>query len=138
MRAALAALVLASLLTPAAGGPIATVAGTGDPRLDGTRRYYFSQAWGAAARLIVVDDRSYRDARLANSDDPAGDDPAPTILGTPQLQWLQQELSRAQAEGVTWKFVAISSPIQQIGRASEIGVDADGTKAWNGGYRVEL
>jgi hypothetical protein len=38
---------------------------------------------------------------------------------------------------VTWKFVVISSPIQHIGHASEIGVDLDGTKSWQGGYRVE-
>ena len=113
------------------------VQGTGDVRLDGTRRLYFSQTWGAAARLIMVDDRSYRDIRLPNSDDPRVDDPNRTILGAPQLAWLENELAGAQADGVTWKFVVISSPIQHIGRASEIGVDLDGSKSWAGGYRVE-
>jgi hypothetical protein len=110
---------------------------TGDPRLDGTRQLFFSQPWGQTARLIVVDDRSYRDVRLPNSDDPRADDPNRTMLGAPQLAWLENELSQAQAAGVTWKFVVISSPIQQIGRASEIGTDLDGSKSWAGGYRVE-
>jgi len=113
------------------------VSGTGDPRLDGTRGYYFSQPWGTVARVMVVDDRSYRDVRLKTSDDPAADDPNRTMLGRPQLSWLENELLTAQGEAVTWKFVVISSPIQQIGRTSEIGVDADGTKSWAGGYRVE-
>ena len=114
-----------------------TVSGTGDPRLDGTRGYYFSQPWGTAARLIVADDRSYRDVRVSNSDDPRADDPARTMLGAPQLTWLEHELSSAQSDGVTWKLVVISSPIQHIGRASEVGADLDGTKSWEGGYRVE-
>jgi alkaline phosphatase D len=113
------------------------VQGTGDPRLDGTRQLYFSQPWGAAARLIMVDDRSYRDIRLPNSDDPRADDPNRTILGAPQLAWLEDELQADQAAGVTWKFVVISSPIQHIGRASEIGTDLDDGKSWAGGYRVE-
>jgi phosphodiesterase/alkaline phosphatase D-like protein len=110
---------------------------TGDPRVDGTRRLYFSQPWGKSARLIVVDDRSYRDIRLPNSDDPRADDPNRTMLGAPQLRWLEDELRMAQSEGVTWKFVVISSPIQHIGRPSEVGADLDGTKSWEGGYRVE-
>ena len=113
------------------------VADSGDPRLDGTRRLYFSQSWGKSVRLFMVDDRSYRDVRLPNSDDPRADDASRTILGAPQLDWLEQELASAQADGVTWKFVVISSPIQHIGRASEIGVDLDGSKSWEGGYRVE-
>ena len=104
---------------------------------NGTRQLYFTQPWGQAARLIVVDDRSYRDARLPNSDDPRADDPSRTMLGATQLQWLETELTSAQADGTTWKFVVISSPIQHIGRKSEIGVDLDGSKSWEGGYRVE-
>ncbi|MGI8553542.1 MAG: alkaline phosphatase D family protein [Dehalococcoidia bacterium] len=114
-----------------------TVAGAGDPRMDGTDRFYSGQSWGSAMRLFTVDDRSYRDARLASSDDAQADAPGRTMLGTPQLQWLEDGLLAAQRESVTWKFVVISSPIQQIGRASEIGSDLDGSKSWAGGYRVE-
>ena len=113
------------------------VNGTGDPRLDGTRQYFFSQPWGSLARLIVADDRSYRDRRLRNSEDPEADNPGRTMLGAPQLAWLEDELLAAQQAGVIWKLVVVSSPIQRIGRASEIGVDLDGSKSWAGGYRVE-
>jgi hypothetical protein len=113
------------------------VSDTGDPRVDGTRQLYFSQPWGKSARMIMVDDRSYRDIRLPNSDDPRADDPNRTMLGVPQFQWLEKELQTAQNEGVTWKFVVISSPIQHVGRPSEVGADLDGTKSWEGGYRVE-
>lgn len=114
-----------------------TVQGTGDPRLEGTGRYYYAQQWGADAMLVVVDDRSYRAERPRSSDDPAGDDPARPMLGAPQLAWLQDTLLDAQQRGVTWKLIVISSPIQEIGRPSEIGVELDTTKSWAGAYRAE-
>jgi phosphodiesterase/alkaline phosphatase D-like protein len=110
---------------------------TGDPRLDGTGRYYYAQQWGRDAVLIVADDRSYRDAELASADDPAADSPDRTILGRPQLAWLEETLRAAQARGTTWKLVVISSPIQELGRAAEVGVDLDLPKTWAGGYRAE-
>jgi alkaline phosphatase D len=113
------------------------VSGTADARLDGTNGYFYAQQWGADAMLVVVDDRSYRDAPVANSDDPEGDRPDRTILSGPQVAWLEHTLREAQRRGVTWKFVVVSSPMQEIGRASEIGVDLDGIKSWAGGYRYE-
>ncbi len=95
------------------------------------------QPWGATATLIVADDRSYRAARLASSDDPAADSPDRTMLSGWQLDWLEHALLDAQQRGVTWKFVVISSPIQEIGRPSEIGVELDTAKSWAGGYRYE-
>ena len=62
--------------------------------------------------MCIVDNRSYRDIRLPNSDDPRADDPNRMILGAPQLAWLESELAGNQTSGVTWKFVVISSPIQ--------------------------
>ena len=46
--------------------------------------------------------------------------PALVIIGAvaglrPQLAWFEQGLLDAQAQGITWKFVAVSSPIDQIG-----------------------
>jgi phosphodiesterase/alkaline phosphatase D-like protein len=116
---------------------VSQVSGTGDPRLDGTQRFYYNQRWGKDAELFVVDDRSYRDVRLSPDDNPQADDPQRTMLGAPQLDWLEQALLGAKLHGVVWKFVVISSPIQQFGRASEIGADVDSTKSWAGGYRVE-
>jgi phosphodiesterase/alkaline phosphatase D-like protein len=90
-----------------------------DSRSDGTPQLYFAQQWGANCIYIQTDDRSYRDIRLAkpgNSgpiDDigPRADNPNRTMLGTTQLQWLKSTLEQAQRDGIPWKFVAISSPI---------------------------
>ena len=106
-----------------------------DPRSDGTQKFYSAQRWGANALFVNVDDRSYRDIRLrtaAGADDtgPRADNPDRTMLGATQLAWLKQTLLDAQAQGVPWKFVAISSPIDQVGPGQ------DG-KSWAGGYRSE-
>jgi phosphodiesterase/alkaline phosphatase D-like protein len=109
----------------------ATVAGTGDPRLDGTQQFYRAVPWGQNVELFVLDDRSYRDAALNDATNPAAYDCARTMLGHPQLTWLQQQLQSANDRGVVWKVVIISSPIQELGRAY------DGTKSWAGGYMCE-
>src|SRR5262249_36379502 len=114
------------------------VGASGDPPRGAVPdRFYYAQQWGADAILVVVDDRSYRGVRLRTSDEPEADSPDRTMLGPAQLAWLQDTLLEAQRRGITWKFVVISSPIQEIGRASEVGVDLDGTKSWAGGYRYE-
>lgn len=105
-----------------------------DPRTDGTQQLYYSQQWGANSIFINVDDRSYRDIRMktaAGADDtgPRADNPNRTMLGATQLNWLKQTLKNAQASGITWKIVALSSPIDQVGD--------DGGKSWIGGYRAE-
>ncbi|MBV9132184.1 MAG: alkaline phosphatase D family protein, partial [Chloroflexi bacterium] len=109
----------------------AVVQATGDPRLDGTRQFYRTVSWGANVELFILDDRSYRDAALANATDPAAADCSRTMLGAPQLSWFENQLTSAQSHGVTWKVVVISSPIQELGK------DFDGTKAWPAGYVCE-
>jgi phosphodiesterase/alkaline phosphatase D-like protein len=111
-----------------------TLSAPGDPRADQTQQLYFAQQWGAHSIFFNVDDRSYRDIRLqtpSGSDDtgPRADNPDRTMLGPTELAWLEQGLLGAQAGGITWKFVAVSSPIDQI--VSESG------KHWPGGYRAE-
>jgi alkaline phosphatase D len=105
-----------------------------DPRTDKTQQLYFSQQWGANSIFINVDDRSYRDIRLktaAGADDTGlrADNPKRTMLGVTQLNWLKQTLKDAQASGITWKIVAVSSPIDTGGENSG--------KSWIGGYRAE-
>jgi|SRR5579859_238640 len=39
-----------------------TVAGTGDPHLDGTGQFYRAVPWGGSVEVFILDDRSYRDA----------------------------------------------------------------------------
>jgi len=135
---------------------IATVNAPGDPRSDGTQKLYFSQQWGANSIFFNLDDRTYRDIRLRNAagDDngPRADNPNRTMLGSTQMQWFEQALLDAQRQGITWKIVAVSSPIDQIGPIGGSftvtnGVDngpgtystaeTDGGKSWMGGYRPE-
>jgi hypothetical protein len=127
--------------TPMSGltivGP--TVNAPGDTRLHGTARNYFAQRWGKHALYIQTDDRSYRDARLGTeagrdppATDPRGDHPKRTMLGVTQSEWLRQTLRESTA---TWKFVAISSPIDMVGAPAN-GEPQD-QKSWYGGYRAE-
>jgi phosphodiesterase/alkaline phosphatase D-like protein len=124
-----------------------------DPRMDGTQQLYFAQPWGANSIFFNLDDRSYRDIRLktpSGADDtgPRADNPDRTMLGRTQLSWFEQSLLEAQAQGITWKFVAVSSPIDQIGPiggsftvtnadSTYSNVESDGGKSWMGGYRAE-
>jgi phosphodiesterase/alkaline phosphatase D-like protein len=91
-----------------------------DPRTNGTRQLYVAQQWGQNAILINSDCRSYRDIRMktaANADDtgPRADNLNRTYLGATQLAWLEQTLLAADQAGITWKFINISDPIDQIG-----------------------
>lgn len=118
------------------------VSAPSDPRSDGTQKLYFSQQWGANSMFFNVDDRTNRDIRLrkvsgtGTADDTGdrADNPGRTMLGSTELAWLQNSLVAAQQQGVVWKIVATSSPIDQIGA---IGSGADGGKSWIGGYRTE-
>jgi phosphodiesterase/alkaline phosphatase D-like protein len=129
-----------------------TVYSPNDPRSNGTQQLYYAQQWGANSIFINADDRSYRDIRMktASGADDTGsraDNPDRTMLGATQLAWLEQTLLDAQAKGTPWKFVAISSPIDQIGvigDQSAISVTngnfttgSDGGKSWIGEYRAE-
>jgi 3-phytase/alkaline phosphatase D len=131
----------------------------GDPRSDGTQQLYFEQQWGANNIFFNLDDRSYRDIRLRTG--PAGgsddngvraDNPDRTMLGQTQLQWFEQSLLAAKEQGILWKIVAISSPIDQIGPiggsftltngpdngpGTYSNTESDGGKSWMGGYRAE-
>ncbi len=105
--------------------------------MDGTQKFYRTIPWGGNLRLFIVDDRSFRDRRLANSDLPDATSCSRTMLGATQLKWLQDQLLAAKAEGVVWKVMVASSPMQALGRASQTGVDVDGGKSWAGGYNCE-
>jgi phosphodiesterase/alkaline phosphatase D-like protein len=116
------------------------VSAPSDPRSNGTPQLFFAQQWGANSVYVQTDDRSYRDIRLSKlsgnrtTDDigPRADNPNRTMLGSPQLQWLERTLLQAESDGIRWKFVVISSPIDQVG-----GTQAPDGKSWWGGYRSE-
>ena len=111
-----------------------------DPRSNGTLQLYFARQWGANSIYVQTDDRSYRDIRLAKlagnrTIDDVGsraDNQERTMLGSTQLQWLKATLLQAQQDRIPWKFVAISSPIDQVG-----GAPVQDGKSWWGGYRSE-
>ncbi len=100
--------------------------GTGDPRMDGKPRLYRHRRFGSDAAIFMVDARSFRDdsapllthvpsareyqAYLANAYNPER-----TMLGAAQLEMLRADLLAAHDDGVTWKFVMVPEPVQNLG-----------------------
>ena len=110
-----------------------TVVSPNDPRSNGTPQNYFSANWGGAARYIQLDDRTYRDARMYNTTPLIADDPNRTMLGMTQLGWFKQQLLQAQSDGIIWKVVAVSTPI-------DVWLDPSNNldnKSWIAGYNAE-
>jgi phosphodiesterase/alkaline phosphatase D-like protein len=102
-----------------------TWVGTGDDSMEGERNLYRYREFGADAAIFLLDSRSFRDEMLDNPDplDPsafrdAAFAPDRTMLGSAQLQALQDDLLAAQAAGITWKFVMVPEPIQNLGPAN--------------------
>jgi phosphodiesterase/alkaline phosphatase D-like protein/predicted AlkP superfamily phosphohydrolase/phosphomutase len=107
----------------------------GQARTHGKPKLYRARTFGADAALFLVDARSFRDrglpavesatnpaqvaAFLAQSFDinPATGQPLPrrTMLGGAQLADLKRDLLAAHQAGVTWKFVCVPEPIQNLG-----------------------
>jgi phosphodiesterase/alkaline phosphatase D-like protein len=98
---------------------------TGDPRTAGKRKLYRYRTFGGDAALFITDQRSFRDQELvpANITNPAdvvrfgvqAFDPTRTLLGRQQLADLAHDLLDAQYKGITWKFVLVPEPIQNLG-----------------------
>jgi 3-phytase/alkaline phosphatase D len=95
---------------------------TGDDRTAGERQLYRYNTYGSDASIIVLDSRSFRDAQLAPADlsNPTEFlvntfDASRTLLGSVQVEDLKRDLLDAEAQGITWKFVAIPEPIQNFG-----------------------
>ncbi|MCS6921289.1 MAG: ExeM/NucH family extracellular endonuclease, partial [Elioraea sp.] len=98
--------------------------GTGDARVDGRYDLYRYQTFGSDAAVFVLDARSFRDGPIAAWNGTAADlprflaeafTPGRTMLGRPQLERLKADLLDAEAKGVTWKFVHVPEPIQNLG-----------------------
>ncbi len=97
-----------------------------DTRTNGERKIYRYNTYGSDAATFILDARSFRDTELAgvtNPNDPkqVGDflaksfDPSRTFLGRQQVQDLKADLLSAQTNGISWKFVMIPEPIENIG-----------------------
>ncbi len=98
----------------------------GDERMNNERKLYRSLTYGSDAAFIVLDTRSFRDQELpvvADINDQMAIalflarsfDPNRTILGRRQVEDLKTDLLAAHNQGITWKFIAISVPIQNFG-----------------------
>ncbi|MFN8494591.1 MAG: alkaline phosphatase D family protein [Caldilineaceae bacterium] len=95
----------------------------GDGRMDHKPKFYRYRLDGSDAALLMLDERSFRDppvryiTKLIDTPRFLKDafTPGRTILGTQQLQDLEHDLLDAQQKGVTWKFVAVPEPIQNLG-----------------------
>ena len=99
---------------------------TGDPRTANKRRLYRFNTYGSDAAVFVLDTRSFRDEQLPLADptDPTQvitflvnslNDTSRTMLGEQQLADLKAGLQQAQADGLTWKFILVPGPIQNLG-----------------------
>ncbi|MDK3159238.1 alkaline phosphatase D family protein [Kamptonema cortianum] len=105
---------------------------TGDPRTANKQELYRYQTFGSDAAMYVLDVRSFRDRPLPFTPEIAyqpGDplpqaietaltnafDPNRTMLGAAQLNQFQQDLLAAEQNGVTWKFVMSTVPMQNFG-----------------------
>lgn len=102
-----------------------------EERLFATRRVYRRYDWGANATFILTDNRSYRDGPFATGGGTAGFlnnsfQSGRTMMGESQLQRLIGDLRDAQSKGITWKFVAVSVPIMNL------GVNSGARDKWDG------
>ncbi len=98
---------------------------TGDARTAGERDLYRFNTFGSDAASFLLDTRSFRDPELVapNTANPA--DVARflnesltldrTLLGAAQLSRLKADLLAADRSGITWKFVMVPEPIQELG-----------------------
>lgn len=102
-----------------------TYGATGDARTAGEIKLYRNQTFGSDAALMVLDARSFRDTELADANplNPASVggflassfDPSRTMLGKQQVADLKADLLAAEQNDVTWKFIAVPEPIQNLG-----------------------
>ena len=98
---------------------------TGDPRTAGERRLYRFRTFGDDAAIFVLDARSFRDPSLPNVSEFTSEqilpfiaatyEPGRTMLGAAQLADLKADLLKAQAQGITWKFILVPEPAQNLG-----------------------
>ena len=109
--------------------PIAdTVFESDDDRMNGRHKIYRYFTYGKDASVMVLDARSFRDEpvpQLESLDDigavlgflNATFEAGRTMLGRDQLEALKADLLDSVEKGVTWKFVVMPEPIQNMGPA---------------------
>ncbi len=99
---------------------------TGDDRTANERQLYRYNTFGSDAATFTLEARSFRDQELpavANPTDATqvgtflakSFDPSRTLLGRPQVTDLKNDLLKAEKDGITWKFIMMPEPIQNLG-----------------------
>ncbi|MEO1147767.1 MAG: alkaline phosphatase D family protein [Cyanobacteria bacterium J06638_22] len=106
---------------------------TGDGRTANERQLYRFNTYGDDAAVFVLDNHSFRDEALPEpnavdlTDQSPEDaavvaqylaqtfDPTRTLLGEVQLEDLKRDLLQAEQDGLTWKFIMLPEPIQNLG-----------------------
>ncbi len=99
---------------------------TGEDRTANERQIYRFNTYGSDAATMVLDNRSFRDQALTEPTDITDQvqvgtylaqtfDPTRTMLSRPQLTDLKNDLLQADQDGITWKFVMVPEPIQNLG-----------------------
>jgi alkaline phosphatase D len=78
-------------------------------------KLYRYRTFGKDAAVFIVDARSFRDKAPAWRKRYREDS---TMLGKSQLRILKADLKRAESSGITWKFVMLPEPIQNLGRVN--------------------
>lgn len=98
---------------------------TGDRRTSGKPRLYRYRTFGSDAAIFLLDARSFRDEELTNIFNPFAQrairqfvedsfDPTRTMLGRVQFETFVDDLLDAQSRGITWKFIMVPEPIQNL------------------------
>lgn len=98
---------------------------TAENRMAGRLKLYRARHFGSSAAIFLLDARSFRDEPIAMDSlraflEPqafveAAFEPGRTMLGREQFELLKADLIAAEMAGVTWKFVLIPEPIQNLG-----------------------
>lgn len=100
--------------------------GTGDDRMENRPKLYRYQTYGDDAAVFMLDARSFRDQAVEGTDDIFNQqavqeflastfEPGRTMLGRQQVEDLKRDLMAAHEAGITWKFIMIPEPNQQMG-----------------------
>ena len=88
---------------------------TGDPRTANKRKLYRYRTFGKDAALFMLDARSFRDKEDTTFVPARAYSTNRTMLGSAQLEELKDDLRDAEDNGITWKFVLVPEPIQNLG-----------------------
>jgi phosphodiesterase/alkaline phosphatase D-like protein len=85
---------------------------TGDDRTANKSKLYRHRTFGKDAAMFMLDTRTFRDEGATLN--PFAQI---TMLGKVQLEDLKKDLQEAENNGITWKFVMVPEPIQNLGLA---------------------